>query len=388
LSGEFVSEKHDFDEEKYFRIWARQLLGEFESLCYDCKVDLDVPVFEITHNRRMMGAWLADSRTIQISSYLILDHAWPVVLNVLKHEMAHQVCSDLLGIENAGHGSEFKRACAMLGVPPEYSGAAGDLPDNIAVSENGGVLTTKGRKFIDKVEKLLALAKSDNENEAALAMQKANDLISKHNISLLSVGEKSQYTYVVINSGKQKLHRHQRRICEILRSFFYVQVVYSFLYDPMLDRDHKTIELLGTPENVTIAEYCYHFLENQLASLWRQNKGQYKGNALRAKNSYYLGALNGFYRKLREQKESNANVPKKSMPATTKALEVQNLLEVENRRLKDYVACRFPRLRVHRSVAATVYADSFQAGVQAGKEINLHKGVASHDGNQGHLISP
>ena len=39
----------------------------------------------------------------------------------------------------------------------------------------------------EKIRKLLALSKSDNENEAAIALEKANDLISKYNIDEASL---------------------------------------------------------------------------------------------------------------------------------------------------------------------------------------------------------
>jgi len=380
-----VPEYFDLDEVKYFRIWSQQLFKEFKNICWDYRINLSTPAFEIIRNKKVMGAWLPDSRTIQISSSLIYGYTWQSVLNVLKHEMAHQICSDLFHLPMAGHGADFKRACSMIGVPPEYRGASGDLHGNIAISEAGSVLTSHGRKFIDKVEKLLALAKSDNENEAVLAMQKANELIEKYNLGQITDSERSPYTYIIINPGKKKLQKFQRRICAILRDFFYVKIVYSYLYDPWQDCYNKTIELLGTVENVTIAEYCYHFLDNKLAALWRQNKGKYSGNGLRARNSYYLGALQGFYSKLHGQKRGD--VISESIVLDTKALRVQNMLEVERLKLGNYVAQRFPRLGGYKDTASTVYSDSFNDGIQAGKEIKLHKGVAAHDGNMGRLLS-
>jgi len=54
----------------------------------------------------------------------------------------------------------------------------------------------------DKIRKLLALSKSDNENEAAIALKKANELISKYELDetvlrLKSVRVKSTKTYVM-----------------------------------------------------------------------------------------------------------------------------------------------------------------------------------------------
>lgn len=43
------------------------------------------------------------------------------------------------------------------------------------------------QKIITKLQKLLALSASDNENEAALAMQKAEELMREHNLSVADV---------------------------------------------------------------------------------------------------------------------------------------------------------------------------------------------------------
>ncbi len=376
-----------FDRETYYRIWAGQLIKEFESICYNFNIDLSLPAFEIIRTKKVMGAWLSDSRTIQISYFLICDHSWQVVLNVLKHEMAHQICSDLFNNSQGGHGADFQKACVMLGLPDEYRGASGDLPDmNFAGAET--VLTKDGRKFIDKVEKLLALAKSDNENEAVLAMQKANELIEKYN---LGHSQGQEYSFIVINTAKKKVQRFQRMICGILRDFFFVKVVYSFVYAPWQDCYLKTIELFGRVENITIAEYSYHFLENKLASLWLHNKGCYSGNGLRAKNSYYLGVLNGFKKKLALQRQVR-DAEKSScdhdctVSGDTRSLQIQNMVEAESRQLSEYIGLRYPRLRTYRPQPAKVYADSFDAGVKAGKQINIHKGVDRQDGNKGKLL--
>ncbi len=153
-----------------------------------------------------------------------------------------------------------------------------------------------------KVEKLLALSQSSNEHEAALAMQKANDLIEKYHIQELGFDQEYRYGFGIIDRKRKRIESYQRRICTILHDFFFVRVVLSSLYDPLCNDTYKTIELLGTKENVAIAEYCYHFLENRLASLWSLNRKRFKGTTRTEKNSYYLGLLRGFYQKLQEQK--------------------------------------------------------------------------------------
>ena len=48
------------------------------------------PVLEITELEGQLGRWVGEHRTLQITRGLILTQGWGVVVEVLKHEMAHQ----------------------------------------------------------------------------------------------------------------------------------------------------------------------------------------------------------------------------------------------------------------------------------------------------------
>jgi hypothetical protein len=368
--------------------WARQLHAEFQDICWQYSIKLLPPVFEISQARKQVGVWQAESRTIKISSFLIRNYSWAVTINVLKHEIAHQICSELFKSPEVAHGDDFKRACALLGLPEEYWRAGGDLPENIDLADNGLKPTSKGRRFIDRVEKLLALAESANENESALAMQKANELIEKYHILQLDTEQEVRYTYAIINKKKRRLEPYQRQICRILQDFFYVSIVNSYLYDPHSNQTHKTIELLGSQENVSIAEYGYYFLENQLSALWSQNKSRYRGKTITEKNSYYLGLLNGFYNKLQAQKgEAKRAKQVKASVVRAEQNTAFSLIVGEDKRLAEYVGRRFPRLRKRARRGAKIYKSTYEEGFEVGQKITLHKGVTKQEGNRGKRIT-
>jgi len=373
--------------EQLASLWAKQLHAEFDDICWQYSIKLLPPVFEISHSRKQVGGWQAETRTIKISSFLIRKYSWAVTINVLKHEIAHQICSEIYESAKVAHGDDFKRACTLLGLPEEYWRAGGDLSENIDLEGMGLKPASKGRRFVDRVEKLLALAESANEHEAALAMQKANELIEKYNILQLEAPLEVRYTYAIINKKKKRLESYQRQICKILQEFFHVRIVTSYLYDPLINQTHKTIELLGSQENVSIAEYGYYFLENQLAALWADNKHKYRGRARTEKNSYYLGLLNGFYNKLHVQKEMSkkAGRGKVSVDSGTQ-YSGYSLLVADDRRLNDYVDRRFPRLRKQSRGGIKIYMSTYDEGLAAGKTITLHKGVTKQQGNRGYLI--
>ncbi len=364
--------------EKLSRFWSQQLQSEFEEICWQYNIHLRPPVIEINRSKTVFGSWQADTRTLRISSFLIVSYSWAVTLNVFKHEMAHQMCSEIFRSREVAHGEDFQRSCEIIGVPEEFRGAGGDLPEHLYSLSKGTSFTSRGRRFVEKVEKLLALAQSANEHEAALAMQKANELIDKYNVECLETGSTSPYTYLIINKKKKRIETYQRRICAILIEFFHVKVVTSSLYDPLANQSHKTIELLGTVENVAIAEYCYHFLESQLAFLWGQNRYKYTGKVRTEKNSYYMGLLKGFYEKLSRQSSSPS--------LCHESVDIKSLIKVEDKKLEAYTQMRFPRLRKITRQGPKIYRGTYNEGIETGKTLTLAKGISEKDGNRGKML--
>lgn len=358
-------------------MWLRQLQLEFEEVCRYYGVDLQVPVFEITNSNTEFGAWCETTGTLRLSRLLIENYSWSVTLQVLKHEMAHQLCCSLQG-RGKPHDENFQRACEKLGVLPEYRRAGSCPVELVEGAVAGSTATENGRRCIARVKKLLALAESSNEHEAALAMQKANELIEKNHLQSLGADKGQSFGYAIIDRKRKRIERYQRQICTILRDFFWVRVVLSNLYDPLRDDVYRTIELLGSRENVAIGEYCYHFLENQLALLWSRNRGRFNGSTRIEKNSYYLGVLQGVYQKLELQKRGRQQAGTGS--------QLDALVVTEEQRLDDYVAIRFPRLRKVASRGAKLYRNTYSEGVKAGKRISLAEGLASKGEISGKLL--
>ena len=55
------------------------------------------PAFTLTEGKRL-GAWQPATRTLSIGRRFALEQPWPAVVEVLKHEMAHQYVHEVLGI--------------------------------------------------------------------------------------------------------------------------------------------------------------------------------------------------------------------------------------------------------------------------------------------------
>ncbi len=370
------------EEIKFQRAWILELHREHEAICWRYRVGLARPMIGISNSRREWGAWDVDSRTIRVSAAVIKEYPWDVTLNVFKHEMAHQIVTDIFGAAD-GHGPLFEQACNMIGVPGAFQGASGDEPRK-RVDFRDEEIDSENMRMLDKVRKLLSLARSGNENEAFLAMHKANELIEKYNIDRIEQEKTAKMVYAIIHHKKKRIENYQRRICLILKEHFFVDVVYSSLYDATACQTYRTIELLGTVENVRIAEYVYYFLMNQMEVLWKVHQCKKSAPASRNKRSYRLGVIKGFHEKLDRQamERTREYKPEAGGPRTMSAL-----ILAEDRALSDFTKIRFPRLSTYRSAGANIDTSTFQAGLDDGKQLNLHKGIQDQDGYQGRLLT-
>lgn len=372
---------------EYQRKWLHQLHVEFRLLCSWHNLSLATPAFEITDSKRVLGGWIPDSRTIAIAARLIQEHAWDSVINILKHEMAHQYVHEIMGRQREiPHGPAFQEACDRLGVIQPFRSATGDTP-KVFTEGMGHHQDAEYDSKINKVRKMLSLAASSNIHEATAAMRKANSFIYRYNLQRLDrQSSLSEYDYYIINTHKKRKNVMERKIAGLLRDFFYVDIVYSELFDAEKCELHKSIELLGTRENVAFARHVYDFLASRIEFLW---KGYRKKSKVigRLKRSYTLGLLQGLREKL-EQNDRQQSLPAGFFEDREGDTTISSLVVAKDNCLTEFVGNRFPRLRKVTYRSAGIFCGStYSQGKKEGKKITIHKVMNQQDGNQGKLIS-
>jgi len=363
----------------FYRLWGRQLFHEFHTICHFYSLPLKPPIFSITDSRTEYGSWWPENREIRISSFLIRNHSWDVTIQVLKHEIAHQICSEIFQDIREGHGGKFVKACNTLGLQENFRHSKGDLPERIDRPKKENI----SHKIIEKIRKLLALAESSNDHEARLAMETAGRLLKKYNIQTVEKETEKNYVYAIINRKKKRIEGYQRRIIQILTQFFYVRALCSSLYDPLNNQTYKTFEIFGKKENVEIAEYCYHFLEQKLSFLWQCRHRDFKGNKRFAKKSYYFGLLQGFHDTLLEQE----GITRKSRQSgVVPSLTSSELILANDRELDMFIKERYPRLTKRSGTGSMILKDVFDTGVDAGRDMVFHRALRANTGNLGNLL--
>lgn len=378
-----------------YQHWQRQLLHEHERICRYYRVKLPTPMLDIGEGLSRAGSWrpVPPPGVLQIAGWLIREHGWEVVLEVLKHEMSHQYVDLVLGRgQEPPHGPAFQEACRRLGVHPRFRRAQSDISHLLAAERDTG---TNALPVLGKIEKLLALAGSANEHEAALAMEKAGDLMRRHNLERLAHRPAPRQSagagncdYLVINTGRRRLPSHHLYLTALLQDFFYVKTISYWLYSPRQRRHHRAVELLGSRENLAVAEYVYHFLGAQLPRLWRRHREQ-SGAPGREKISYYIGVLNGFADKLRRREAQSGDRHRAASLASAglnRGATCSSLVCAEDPELHRFLHDRYPRLRTVRGKGRGLFADSYRAGQAEGNRLVIHKGLNHRQGNRGRLL--
>ena len=313
---------------------------------------LQLPTFEITRNTQKLGSWNRETRTLAISATLLTKRAEVEILEVLKHEMAHQYADEVLQAhedpKETAHGSAFRHACRLLGI------------------EHHARFTpkTKPPAILTKIRKLLALADSQNQHEAEAAMAKARALIHKYEINL-GTGEPDFFYQYLGEPMRQRSAVHQL-IARVLSQFFNVQVIWI----PSLLVGHgRTVWLLevsGTATNLEIAEYVYVFLDREVEVLWQHHRLMNPGlKGKTPKRDFQIGVIKGLIEKL-ERKT-------KDLEAADSA-EKRDLVHLRQSHLTQFFQERHPQRRTGRGMR---YRESseFQAGFKTGQRLELRNGV-------------
>jgi Protein of unknown function (DUF2786)/SprT-like family len=365
-------------------LWAAQLLKEHEEISWYHRASLRPPVIRIEELKSVWGTWNAFTRVITINRQLIVKHSWDVVLEVLKHEMAHQYVSEVLGFnDDTAHGATFKKACAVLGVSSWAASAAGGIPDVIPTLRER-VLSPEDERLLSKVEKLLSLAQSSNEHEALRAMEKVKELYSIHRLDRLKrQSSNEEMDSIYLTNKKKKISRPESKIFQLLVDHFRVKVIQTSLYDAGDLVRYKAAEVLGRRENVLMAEYVFAFLMAQIDGLWASHKKLTKCPGT-LRESFQLGVLSGFGEKLSLVK---ADVAARAGGERWSDADEKSLVVLERNELSDFVSRKYPRLAKKSLGRRSLDAASFASGQTHGRSLTLNRPISAGKGFGGFLRS-
>lgn len=320
------------------------------------------PTIGLHPGERNLGQWQAHTRTLLLSEQLVLTKPWSVVLEVLKHEMAHQYVHEILGQrEETAHGPAFQAVCARLGIDATAVG----LHPVSSGSESAD--SDDQSRLLRRIARLLALAQSHNPHEAEAAMHEAQRLMLKHNLDRQHVdphgpqARRIRYGFRQLGLPKGRTDEAQRLLAMLLGRHFFVEAIWVPSYDPRRNRRGSVLEICGSEDNLEMAAYVHDFLTHTAERLWTEHKQAAGIRGDRERRTYLAGVMLGFAERLAEKERVH---------------QVEGLVWAGDPGLQDYFRRRYPHVRrVHQKGQPRTQARA--AGKQAGREIILSRPLRS-----------
>ena len=313
------------------------------------KGQLRPPTLTLTASTRTLGRWRRQDRTLEISWELLVQRSWGAMVEVLKHEMAHQYVDEVLARhQESAHGSAFRAVCRERGIDAR---AAGDPVSHTLGDERGRVL--------ERVTKLLALAESPNEHEAQTAALAAQRLMLKYNLENVSAQSTRDYGFRHLGRCTGRTTESERILAAMLGEHFFVEAIWVPVWRPLEGKRGTVLEVCGTSENLELAEYAHSFLTHTAERLWREYKRARGIRRNADRRSFQAGVMSGFREKLARQQRAH---------------ERQGLVWVGDGDLVRYFRQRHPYVRHTRHVGRH-RAEVYGHGKEAGRSIVLHRGI-------------
>ena len=307
-----------------------------------------------------LGRFDKATRLLELSRGLLLSQGWTALVEVLKHEMAHQYVLEVLNVEDeSAHGPAFRGVCERLGIDAKAAG----LPE-------GEAPATDEDKVLGRIARLLALAESSSVHEAEAAMNAAQRLMLKYNLEQSTVaetaadaqgGHRRGYRSRTLGRASGRISEGERMIATILSDFFFVEVIWVPVYRPLEGKRASVLEVCGTPENLEMASYVHSFLENAGKRLWLEHQRATSTRSNKDRRTFVAGVMSGFYAKLKSER---------------KAQQQQGLVWLGDAELRAFYRRRHPHVVTVR-YGGSQRNDAHARGRAAGERLILHKPMTS-----------
>lgn len=218
------------------------------------------------------------------------------------------------------------------------------------------------KSLLEKISKLLALANSPNENEAALAAEKAAELLAQHNLCIADLGkdEDEDITKGIIDqTGRYVTWKMwilagiaSANGCQAMRSSY-----------------SGEMRLVGTKTNITVSQYLYQYLTTVVDKLVKQHKG--KGRAFI--NAFRVGCATRLRQRLEQRRKQmeEKGIAASTDHNSTSALVVRSMFEKNTLAIEAYLKQEGVKFKTQKSTE--VSSDlGFSFGYIAGEQISLN----------------
>ncbi len=371
--------KSNFEQEKTKTIgialgkWLLHTWERVVSLHYPTEYlsgKIPKPVIQLMPGMSQLGLWRGSvQNTIAIQYELAMNHPWYAVLDVFLHEVAHQL-REVLFPERVEpiHGPTFRSICHTIGANPAASSSMTELDARI-FSEQEEKLGNDS--LISKIRKLLNLAQNATENEAEVALCKAQLLMAKHGLSDEDLDCEDTFVTISVGTPVSKTSYESNMLANILSEFWAVQCIWIYVPDieryislTSLNTEPPPLQILtisGTVTHVRIASYVYDFIQHYIFRNYAEavTKGICK-HGVRARRDFAIGVLSALRDRLRGQSENQ---------------ETYALIHAGDTELNSYFWRRFPSQHKNGGHSVKINQAAVNAGKAAGEKLQINPGL-------------
>jgi hypothetical protein len=222
--------------------------------------------------------------------------------------------------------------------------------------------------ILDKIRKLLRLAdrsRGATENEAKVALAKAQELMTRHNIdsALLRMERGESGDSFAVDKGKvdlpKTLNPADLMILSLLQQHFNVKTI-------LMPTGRGTpVDIIGAPADIDFAIFAFNFLRQTFFRCWNEFKTT-RTNPDKA--SYYRGLRDGLNAELKAAKER----AEQSYAADQR--QAYGLVVVDQQAaITRYVEDHYGKLRNRAQRRRRVDSGSYFAGEQKGRTIRINR---------------
>jgi hypothetical protein len=328
-----------------------------------------LPAFELSDMTNTWAYWNRELHKMTFSRKLISNYSWADIVNVLKHEIAHQYADTILHAykHETSHGPLFRQACQTMRIDHKAT------LDLILTRNNPG--STKEDRVVAKVHKLLSLASSNNENEANNAMIAAQKLIESYNIDIIKNDQTRQFDSKRIGKTMSRRPRYMYRVAYLLTMFYHVKTIWETTFCLNSEKKGNALCIIGSKNNLEIAEYVHDFVHHYIDTHWLEAKRK-TGTTAHKKNDFASGVVNGFIDKIKQANED-----------TDVLYDRFEITRVTDPQLDDYFQYLYPRTQTIRRKSRSLNRTLYNHGLDKGKDLVIHKGVQHQNGNRMNLLN-
>jgi len=245
-------------------------------------------------------------------------------------------------------------------------------------------MTQTHNAVIDKIKKILSLAESANENEAALASERAHELLERYNLSLAEVESQGLKD---ADSVKEESFTNVGSAAQV--SFFsslaHIFDCYPYIHTKSRQSKNgnwyrtRTTCVIGHRQDIEVLSYTHEYLKKTVKKLYAEERDQWlqQFNGRRPSKKYLnmhkQSYLRGFGDRvaLRLIQARDERLSRNTEEART----TQALVHQRKDKVHQWIRKNMEDMQPGRPRRATVLYDGYEKGLEAGDSVHLQEGL-------------